>query len=164
VEITKHNYKPESWIHSVIDQETSSYERIVGTPAIVRLLVLINTIGSSVIGGYIWIFSGWQKITLALLLTVLASLLIFFLQEVGYSQLAGFLLILVVSSTITYIVGIEDGIYDEAMLVYPLSIIFSGLMFGKRSTVLVTAISISQICFFYITAEAGIVLPFDGAV
>lgn len=142
----------------------SSYERIVGTPAIIRLLVLINLIATSVIGGSIWILSGWMKITLALLLTVLASLLIFLLQKAGYSQLAGFLLFLVVSSMITYIVGIEDGIYDEGMMVYPLLIVFTGLMFGKRSTVLVTGISINQIFLIHILAEAGIVQPFEGAV
>lgn len=145
-------------------QSASSYARIVNTPGIFRLLLLINIIGCSLIGILFWITKGWQATSLSLLLVAAASGLLMILQRFGFSQAAGFLLYLLISFVITFNISIGHGIYDEGMLVFPLMIVFSGLLFGKRSTVLVTAISLSQICLVYLFAEAGVVQPFDGAV
>lgn len=141
-----------------------SYARIVDTPAIIRLLLLINISGCTLISLVYWLSRGWQVTSISLLLMALISGLLWLLYQKGFFQLAGFLLYLLVSFVITFNVIIGHGIYDEAMLVYPLLIIFSGLIFGKRSTVLVSVISLAEICLIYIFAEAGIVQPFYGAV
>jgi putative nucleotidyltransferase with HDIG domain len=148
----------------VSNQSVSSYNRIVDTPAIVRLLLWINISGCSVIGVVFWAARGWQETTLSLLMMGAVSGLLLILERIGHPQFAGFLLYLLVSIVITFNVSIGHGIYDEAMVVYPLMIVFSGLLFGKGSSVLVTGISLGQICLIYIFAQAGIVQPFEGAV
>jgi hypothetical protein len=123
------------------------------------------TIGATtVIAGTFWVVKGWQATTLSLLLVALASMFLLYLHKVGSSQIAGFLLYLIVSSVITFNIIIGHGIYDEGMLVYPLLIVFSGLIFGKRSAVLVTGITIGQMSMVYLLAQAGLVQPFEGAI
>ncbi len=142
----------------------SSYERIVDTPAIVHLLLWITISATTLIGITFWIVTGWQETTFSLLLTALISLVLLQIHKKGSSLTAGFLLYLVVSSAITFNIIVGHGIYDEGMLVYPLLIVFSGLIFGKRSAVLVTGITIAQMSLVYLLAQAGQVQPFDGAV
>lgn len=147
----------------MLDKE-SSYSRIIDTPAIVRLLLLISIIGSVLIAIAFWIANGWQETTASLLVMGGISVILFVLQGFGYSQIAGLLLYLQVSLILTFNLSIGHAIYDEAVPVLPLLVVFSGLIFGKRSAVLVTAITMAQIALFYILAQAGHVKPFDGAV
>jgi putative nucleotidyltransferase with HDIG domain len=89
---------------------------------------------------------------------------LFIVQHFGHTQAAGLLLYLQISLILTFNLSIGHAIYDEAILVFPLLIVFSGLIFGKRSAVLVTAISLAQIALLFLLAEAGHVRPFDGAL
>ena len=131
---------------------------------IVRLLVWISFSGSLLIGIAYLVANGWQETSASLFLMALISLALFFLQRWGYFQIAGLILYFQVSFILTFNISIGHGIYDEAILVFPLLIVFSGLIFGKRSVVLVTAISLAQFSLIYTLAEAGQVQPFDGAV
>lgn len=142
----------------------SSYARIVDTPGIVHLLLWITIAATTVIGATFWVVKGWQITTLSLFLVALISFFLLYLHKVGSSQTAGFILYLIVSSVITFNISIGHGIYDEGMLVYPLLIVFSGLIFGKRSAVLVTGITIAQMSLVYLLAQAGQVQPFEGAI
>lgn len=142
----------------------SSYSKIINTPAIVRLLLLISIISSILIGAVFVIFKGWKGTSTSLLIMALVSLILFYLQRRVSTQVIALLLYLQISVILTYNVSIGHGIYDEAMLVFPLLIVFSGLIFGKSSAALVTGISLTQIILVYILAEAGHVHPFDGAL
>lgn len=142
----------------------SSYHRIIDMPAIVRLLLLISSFGSGLIAISFWVSNGWQATTGSLLVMSGISLGLYVLQKFGFSQAAGLLLYLLASLILTFNLSIGHAIYDEAVLVLPLLVIFSGLVFGKRSSVLVTAISMAQIALLYILAQSGQVRPFEGAV
>lgn len=142
----------------------SSYSRIIDTPAIVRLLLLITISGSTLIAIAFWVSNGWQETSFSLLLMAGFSLVLFFGQRLGYTQAAGLLLYLLISLVLTFNLSIGHTIYDEAILVFPLLIVFSGLIFGKRSALLVTAISLFQIVLLFILAQAGHVRPFEGVL
>lgn len=142
----------------------SSYSRIVDTPGIVRLLLWISVVGSISIAIAYWISNGWQETSFSLFLMALISGALFILLRFGLTQVAGFLLYIQVSLIMTFNLSVGHAIYDEGILVFPLLIVFSGLIFGKRTAVLVTAISVSEIGFLHILGEAGHVLPFEGAI
>ncbi len=145
-------------------EKYSSYYRIIDTPGIVRLLLWISIGGSSLIAISLWISNGWQETSLSLFIMALISIFLLMLQHYGFTLAAGLILYLQVSLILTFNISIGHAIYDEAILVFPLLIVFVGLIFGKRSAVLVTAISVSEIGFLYIMGEAGQVRPFDGAI
>lgn len=142
----------------------SSYARIVDTPKIVRWLVMISIAGSLLVGIAYALAIGWQETSASLFLMGLLSLASLLFARWGYPQIAALVLYLVVSFILSFSVMIGHGIYDEAMLVFPLLIIFSGLIFGKRSVVLVTGITLAQFALIYSLALAGVVQPFQGAV
>ena len=107
------------------DQISSSYAKIVNTPAIVKSLILISLFGSLVISIAYWIGSGIQETSISLLVLAVISLMMLFFQNKGYNQAAALVLYLVVSFILTFNISIGHGIYDEAMLAYPLLIVFS---------------------------------------
>jgi HD-GYP domain-containing protein (c-di-GMP phosphodiesterase class II) len=69
-----------------------------------------------------------------------------------------------VTGVLTLNVSVGNAIFDEAMIAYPLIIVFTGLLFGKRSLLWVTPIIITQIVLVFILAQFGVVSPFDGAL
>lgn len=142
----------------------STYARIVDTPAIIKLLVYISLFGNLAIGCAFLIAVGWNETSISLLLTALISGGLLLLHRAGFYQAAGLTLYLIVSLVLTFNVSIGHAIYDEAMIAYPLLIIFSGLIFGKRASILVTAISVAELIFIFIMAQAGHVRPFKGAL
>ena len=146
------------------DLINSPYVRIVDTPAIIKTLVLISLFGSLLISFAFWMGNGIQETSISLLLSAVFCLGLFFLQKQGHHQIAGLLLYMMISFILTFNISIGHAIYDEAMLAYPILIIFSGLIFGKRSAVVVTGITLFQLILIYILAQAGHIQAFDGAV
>ena len=146
------------------DLLNSPYARIVDTPAIIRSLVRISLLGSLLIGIVFWFGNGIQETSLSLFIVTIICFGLLLLQNRGYYQISGLLLYLVISFILTFNISIGHAIYDEAMLAYPILIIFSGLIFGKRSAIVVTGITIFQLILIFILAQAGHVQAFGGAV
>ena len=146
------------------DQINSSYAKIVNIPAIVKPLILISLFASLVISIAFWIGNGMQETSISLLALAVISILLLFIQNRGYDKAAALVLYLVVSFVLTFNISIGHGIHDEAMIAYPLLIVFSGLVFGKRAGVIVTGITVFQMILVHILAQAGHVQPFGGAV
>jgi len=146
------------------DQISSSYAKIVNIPEIVKPLILISLFASLVISIAFWIGNGVQETSISLLALSVISVLLLFVQNRGYNKVAALVLYLVVSFILTFNISIGHGIHDEAMIAYPLLIVFSGLVFGKRAGVIVTGITVFQIILVHILAQAGHVQPFGGAV
>lgn len=146
------------------DRVTSSYARIVDTPAIIKTLMLVSLFGSLLIGIVFWIGNGIQETSLSLFVISGICLVLIFIQRWGYYQISAFILYLVVSIILTLNISIGHAIYDEGMLAFPLLIVFSGLIFGKRSAVLVTSTTVLELILVFILAEGGYIRPFDGDI
>ncbi len=125
----------------------SSYARIVDTTAILKLLLLISLFGSLTVSFIYWLGNGIQETSLSLIGLAIVSGFLILVINWGYTQIAGLVLYLVVSIVLTLNISIGHAIFDEAMLAYPLLIVFSGLLFGKRSGVVVTGITVAQLAF-----------------
>jgi putative nucleotidyltransferase with HDIG domain len=146
------------------DKAFSSYARIVDTPAITKTLVWLSLFGSLAIGLIFWISNGIQETSISLFTITGISLGLILLQHWGLYQLSAFILYVVVSIILTFNISIGHAIYDEGMLAFPLLIVFSGLIFGKRSVVIVTFITVLELVLVYILADAGHLTPFEGSV
>jgi len=142
----------------------SSYARIVDTPAILKSLLLISLFSSLAVSFLYWLGNGIQVTSLSLLGLAIVSGFLLLLIGWGYTKIAALVLYLVVSIVLTLNISIGHAIFDEAMLAYPLLIVFSGLLFGKRSGVVVTGITTAEIALIYILAQSGHIQPFGGAV
>jgi hypothetical protein len=142
----------------------SSYARIVDTPAILKSLLLISVFGSLAVSFLYWLGNGIQVTSLSLVLLAIVSGFLMLVMNWGYTQIAGLILYLVVSIVLTLNISIGHAIFDEAMLAYPLLIVFSGLIFGKRSGIVVTGITAAKVALIYILAQSGHIQPFGGAL
>jgi uncharacterized protein (DUF39 family) len=141
-----------------------SYANIVDAPAIIKTLIWISLGGSLAVSLAFWFYNGIQGTSLSLLVISGFCIILLFINQAGFYELAGLLLYLVISIVLTYIISVGYAIYDAGMLVYPLLIVLSSLTFGKRTGLLVTSITILEIGFISILGEAGYIRPFNGAV
>jgi len=143
---------------------SSPYARIVNTPRITFYLLIISTAASLAIDAVYVAIYGIDGTAISLMFLGLVCVFLLWIHHKGHYQIAGLCLYLLVSGVLTYNITIGNAIYDEAMLAYPLIVVFTGLIFGKRSVVLVTGSTIVQFILVYILALDGIVQPFDGLV
>lgn len=143
---------------------STPYQRIINTPSILNLLLIMCIIASLAIGSVYLAFYEYDGTVLSLVVLGLVSSFLLILQKRGYYQAVGVSLSALVSIVLTYNISIGNAIYDEAMLAYPLIMVFTGLLFGKRSVTLITGLTLAQIVLVYILALNGLVRPFDGRV
>jgi putative nucleotidyltransferase with HDIG domain len=147
-------------------KDTSTpYERIVNTPEITFHMLVIAAIASLVIDSvFVAAYQRFDATAVSLLSLSLICLFLLWVHRRGHYKIAGFILYLMVSSVLTYNVALGHAIFDEAMLAYPLIIVFAGLLFGKRAVALATSITTFQIALVYLLAQRGIVQPFNGLI
>jgi putative nucleotidyltransferase with HDIG domain len=127
-------------------------------------LILVSLFGSLAISIAFRVGGGDPITSYSLLIITGISACLFFLTRQGYYQVSALILYLIVSFIITFNISIGHAIFDEGMITFPLLIIFAGLIFGKRSVVVVTAITLGELSLVYILADAGYVQPFDGVI
>ncbi|MEN8173736.1 MAG: HD domain-containing phosphohydrolase [Chloroflexota bacterium] len=150
---------------STSNQAVSPYERIVNTPRITFYLIILSSAASLLITIVYAIFQ--QRIdkgTISLIFLTTACIFLLWIHYKGYSKFSGIILYLLVSSVLTYNIANGHAIYDEGMLAYPLLIVFTGLLFGKRFVALGTGITVAQLGFVYALAVEGKVQPFHGSM
>ena len=142
----------------------SPYERIVNTPRILQSVLWLCFAGSAIIGGVYFLFHGFDGAVISLFSFSLIAIGLGYLFRKGLQRLTGLILFLGVSGVVTLNISFGNAIFDEAMIAYPLIIVFTGLLFGKRSLPWVTAATVLQIIFVFILAQIGLVKPFQGAL
>jgi putative nucleotidyltransferase with HDIG domain len=142
----------------------SPYARILDAPTILRSLVLVSLFGSLAISIAFYVGGGDPITSYSLLIITAISICLLFLIRSGYYQISALILYLVVSFIITFNISIGHAIYDEGMITFPLLIIFAGLIFGKSSVVVVTAITLGELSLVYILADTGYIQPFEGVI
>jgi putative nucleotidyltransferase with HDIG domain len=144
------------------DAIKTPFARIVNTPRITFILLLITALASLGIDIAYVVSYGFDPTAVSLVFLAAACLSLLWVHHKGRDRLAGFILYLIVSGVLTYNISIGDAIYDEAMIAYPIIIVFTGLLFGKRSLFLVTGLTVAQVIVVYFLSLAGFVQPFDG--
>lgn len=146
------------------NQQPPPYPGIINISQIIYYLLVISTFGGLAIGLVYYRFYGVDATSISLAWLTAICLVLLGIYNLGYHQLASFFLYLVISGVLTFNISIGDAIFDEAMLGYPLIIVFTGLLFGKMTVVLVTAISAAQLTLVYLLAQRGIIRPFNGLI
>jgi hypothetical protein len=144
--------------------ELTLYEETINLPHLIRLisslavliavtLLLVEISGDGEIG---------TRNSLFFLLVF--SLLTLLLNQLGYHRLAGLGLFSISLLVVTYNVFTNDGLYDMAMLAYPLILVLVGLAFGPRYLPLATIFIVFIIGGLYFLSTKGMVQPFNGRV
>jgi putative nucleotidyltransferase with HDIG domain len=147
---------------SKAEQQVVPYAGKISTSRIILYLLIITALSSLAIGFVYDLFYGIDQTTISLDGLAVACLILLVVYSFGYHQTAGFFLSLVVSAVLTFNISVGNAIYDEAMLGYPLIIVFTGLLFGKLAVALMTGITAGQILLVYLLARRGLVSAFNG--
>ena len=138
------------------------YEDVINLPKVFETL-LITISGITLLQ----IFNlsrepGMEKAVFPMALILAANLILISLNRKGYHILAGILLLVAFAVEITYITLIGYGIYDITMIAFPIMIVFSAVLFGKKAVPLMMSVSIGLTGFVYALGVFGLILPQTG--
>ena len=135
----------------------SSYEHIVNTRKITAIFISITAAVSLVIGASAILDRqsiAPSEISLAMLVLLCGFLLL--LNYFWSPKWAGFLLYLSISVVLTVNIIFSLGVFDEAMMAYPILIIFTSLIIGKKAVWPLTLISVFEILLIFLLQLGGL--------
>jgi putative nucleotidyltransferase with HDIG domain len=148
-------------LHSL--QHLTEYQRLLGLPQILNAIIYIAMVFSAVMV-LVWSVEPANVFGASMLFLFISLWGLWFLNRLGFYQLVGLLLFLIVVSLITFNLWVDTGIYDAGIIAYPILIIFAGLIFGKRAIFLTTAVIAIVVTVVYMYMVQGTITPFDGLV
>lgn len=85
-------------------------------------------------------------------------------NRAGYRHAAGISFIVLMISLATFFSIREDGYYNVPTVVYPIIIIFAGMLFGKRSIPYLTGLIVLIFLSFWYLEKIDVIQPFGGTV
>jgi hypothetical protein len=86
------------------------------------------------------------------------------LNRAGRSQFAGIAFMLVTISVVTFWAVREDGYYNVPTIVYPIIIIFAGMLFGRNSIPYFAGLIVLIFFGFWYLERIDVIQPFGGRV
>jgi hypothetical protein len=134
-------------------------QRYIRTILYVILITALITAGIATLGS---LAAGYRTSPIVTTFAFAVCLFLLWLTWQGRLTFPRLALPLLAFSTATYLAYIGDGVRDEVMYVYPLTIVLAGLLSGKGSIVLYTALSLAAIAaLVYGEVNHLIVTPFS---
>lgn len=138
--------------------EGIDYGEVINLPKVLKTLMLTIS-GIILLQTYNFYRQGMDQVAIVMFLMFFVNLFLIWLNEKGQHLLAGILLLLLFAAEITYVIIIGDGIYDVTMIAFPIMIVFSAVLFGKRAVPFMMSISIGLTGFVYSLGVWGVIVP-----
>ncbi len=146
-----------------LETPLSHYQSVIDLPNIVEKLLILTGLTEIVIFG-IWSTNGIGITARTMILLFFLSSVLFFINRKGYSKEAGIALFIIASLSVTYLAYQGDGIYSTPFIFFPIILIFSGIVFGKKQIYFITIFLIALTTLLFALDRSGIIIPFDGII
>ncbi|MEN8173735.1 MAG: HD-GYP domain-containing protein [Chloroflexota bacterium] len=101
---------------------------------------------------------------LSAFILLVISVILFRLYRKGYIKAAGISLFIAISIVVTYNLAVAGGIHDNVMVIFPVLITFSGLLFGKRIIPILTTIIVAEASIIYWLTITEVITPYNGRI
>lgn len=138
--------------------EGIDYEEVIDLPKVLETL-MITISGIIVLQAYNFYRLQMAQVAIVMFMLFFVNVSLILLNRKGQHFLAGILLLLLFAAEITYVIIIGDGIYDVTMIAFPIMIVFSAVLFGKRAVPFMMSISIGLTGFVYSLGVWGVIIP-----
>jgi putative nucleotidyltransferase with HDIG domain len=100
--------------------------------------------------------------TKSVFLLLAVTLILYGILRMGHYRIAGLGLLASVSAVMFYNFYIAGGIHDNAMVIFPVLIMFAGLLLGKRTVAAMTILVLAEISVLYWFTIRGVITPYEG--
>ena len=139
------------------------YHEVIGLSKIIQQMLILGTITS------VAIFIVWSRngigITARMMGILFAvNVFLIFVHRSGRAMEAGLGLFATVAIIITTLSSFTDGIYSLPNIFYPILLVFSGILFGRRMIPHVTVFLIILISLLFGLDRVDLIVPFQGRV
>ena len=88
------------------------------------------------------------------------TLILYLIFRKGHYKFAGWGLFFSITSMVSYTLTVSGGISDNAITVFPVLIIFGGLLFGKRFVPLITSLILGELSTIFWLTKREIIATF----
>jgi hypothetical protein len=139
------------------------YQTFIDVSRVLDFLLKISA-GISFLLGVIWSKDGVGVGGKILFSATFLFAVLWLLNRSGRSQSAGILFMLVTISIVTFLAVREDGYYNVPTIVYPVIIIFGGMLFGRKSIPYFTSLVVLIFLGFWHLEKIDVIQPFGGRV
>lgn len=141
----------------------SQFEEMIDLSSVLKFTFYIALVAISLISLNM-LQDGIELSDISTFILLAVTLFWFIIYQTGRHKTAGWGLILSISIVIAFNLGVEGGIHDNGMVIFPVLIILAGLIFGKGIITAITALTMAEVLVIYWLTLEGIVRPFGGAV
>jgi hypothetical protein len=143
-----------SWFIFLSPPQFSSYEQ-TQKAKLLHYMMLAAFLGSLIIGITNFI-NGWTIEATLLLIFASVCLVGFYLNGTRFSKYVGLILCISLFLVISLMLYNGLGLYDETVLAFPVFIIFTTFMFGRRGLWIASILSIAAVVAIYFLQVYGI--------
>jgi HD-GYP domain-containing protein (c-di-GMP phosphodiesterase class II) len=143
-----------SWFTYLSPPQFSSYEQSQRAK-LLHYMMLAAFLGSLVIG-IINFINGWTVEATLLLVFAIICLVGFYLNGTRFSEYVGLILCISLFLVVSLMLYNGLGLYDETVLTFPVFIVFTTFMFGRRGLWIATILSIAAVVAVYFLQLSGI--------
>lgn len=145
--------KTSPWVNYLFPPKFSGYEET--QKAKLLHYMLLTAIAGSLVIGIVNLSNGWYLEATFLFALTGFSLIGFILNHSQYSWYAGLILNISLFVVICLMLYNGGGLYDETVLAFPIFIIFTTFMFGKRGLWIGTLLSVTTVITIYFLQVYG---------
>jgi putative nucleotidyltransferase with HDIG domain len=147
-----------SWLRPL---RAPGFEEMVNLSGVVRSIFHI-TIFAFALLSLNMILGDFDNSSLSVLILLGLSLFFYVILRLGHHRLAGSGLLAAISIVMFYNFLIDGGLHDNGMVIFPVLILFAGLLLGKRAVVAMTLFILAEVTALYTLTVRGVISPYGG--
>jgi HD-GYP domain-containing protein (c-di-GMP phosphodiesterase class II) len=146
--------KKTSWLTFLSPPQFSNYEETL-TAKLLHYMLIAGFLGALIIGGTNFI-NGWTTEATFLMVFALICLVGLYLNSTRFSRYVGLALCISFFLVINLMLYNGLGLYDETVLAFPVFMIFTSFLFGRRGLWVAAFLSVLVVIAFYILQKYGL--------
>jgi putative nucleotidyltransferase with HDIG domain len=141
--------------------QSPGFEEMVNLSGVLRTIFHITIFALAIVSLNMTL-GEFDNSSLSVLILFGLSLVFYLILRLGHHRLAGVGLLVAISLVMFYNFLIDGGLHDNGMVIFPVLILFAGLLLGKRTVVAMTLFILAEVTALYALTVRGVISPYGG--
>ncbi len=144
-------------------EKLTSYQQFVDTTDIIEKIILLTGTATFIMA-LLWGLKHYAATSVVLAGVTFLMPFLFFINRKGYTRSAGIIYFSILAAAFTYISWLGNGIYARPFIFFPILMIATGVIFGRRAIPLSSTVIITITTILFGLDRLGYIKPYGGAV
>jgi len=140
------------------------YDRVINLPKIISIILTVMLGTGILISIALVVTKSPSKASPAVIALVIFSAIFYVANKMGYHKLVAMGTFLITSAVMTYNSVYDNGIYDVALIAFPVVIVLASLLLGYRFVWPIILVVLIMLAGIYQLSLSGFTTPYHGLV